>query len=121
MSSSRTALLLIRKPPCGSVDSWEAMKLALAFYGAQASVRVVFEGDGVANWVANMTPGSAKAASVLRFVKDLEAFGVPVFLVSEDFAARGFVPADLASPHAKLIERSALAAMIASSDSVAAI
>ncbi len=121
MAQSHQTLLIVRKAPCGSVDSWEAMKLALAFYGSQADVALAFEGDGVANWVAKMTRGGADAASVLRFVKDLETFGVPVYVVLEDFKDRGFELRDLTSPHARLIPRSALAHMVASYDSVAAI
>ncbi len=121
MDSIRQTLLIVRKPPFGSVDSWEAMRLALSFYGSHAQVAVVFEGDGVSNWVSQMMPETASAYSVARFVRDLEQFGIPVYVVSEDLAERGLNAHDMASSHARLIPRAELARMVSSYDNVAAI
>ncbi len=116
----RRTLLIVRKPPFGSVDSWEAMRLALSFYAERAALTVVLEGPGVLNWVSNMAPEGPSTWSVSRFVADLQKFSVPVYLVSEDLTEAGLKLSDLSSPHARPIRRSKLSAMVASSDAVVA-
>jgi sulfur relay (sulfurtransferase) DsrF/TusC family protein len=119
--TERRTLIVIRKPPFGSVDSWEAMRLALSFYAQRAPVSVALEGPGVLNWVSNMIPEATSPRSVSRFVEDLGKFSVPVYLVLEDLGVAGFTPNDLASPHAQIIQRSEFAHMVASHDAVVAI
>ncbi len=117
----RNTLMIVRKPPFGSADSWEALRLALSFYAQRAPITVVLEGPGVLNWVAGIASEAGSAQSVSRFVKDLALFGVPVFIVSEDLLECGFAAADLASQHAVLMPRSQLAQMLASYDTVVAV
>ena len=120
MAEAKT-LLIVRKPPYGLVDSWEVMRLALSLYAANLPVSVVFAGGGVSNWVSKMAPEAAKAQSVARFVKDLEQFEIPVYLVSEDLAERGLGEPDLASHHPKMVSRAAVAQLVASHDCVVAV
>ena len=115
---ARKTLIMVRKPPFGSADSWEALRLALSFYAQRAPVAVVLEGPGVLNWVSGLVSEAGSALSVSRLVKDLGLFGVPVFIVSEDLLENGFDAADLASQHAILIPRSRLAQMVTAYDSV---
>ena len=117
----RKTLMIVRKPPFGSADSWEALRLALSFYAQRAPVAVVLEGPGVLNWVSGLVSEAGAALSVSRLVKDLGLFGVPVFIVSEDLLESGFDAANLASQHAVLIPRSRLAHMLTTYDSVVAV
>ena len=120
MEAHRT-LMIVRKPPFGSADSWEALRLALSFYAQRAPIAVVLEGYGVLNWVSGIITEAGSAMSVSRFVKDLALFGVPVFIVSEDLLENGFNATDLASQHPVLISRSRLAHMLTSYDVVVAV
>ncbi len=113
--------MIVRKPPFGTADSWEALRLALSFYAQRAPITVVLEGPGVLNWVAGVTSEAVSAQSVSRFVRDLALFGVPVFIVSEDLSESGFGTADLASQHPVLIPRARLAHMLPDYDSVVAV
>ncbi len=117
----RASLMIVRKPPFGSYDSWEAFRLALSFYAEQEPVSLVLQGQGVLNWVSNLLPETSSPRSVSRFVRDLEKFGVPVYVVLEDLKEAGLSSDDLASPYAKPVRRSELARMIASAGSVVAI
>ena len=98
-------LLIIRKPPIGSVDAFEALRLSLSFYAADAPVEILLEGAGVLNWLAGMKTNSKDPLSVCRLVKDIERFDIPVFLLEEDLADYGLNQHDLASLHPKIISR----------------
>ncbi len=113
--------MIVRKPPFGSIDSWEALRLALSFYAEREPVTVVLQGLGALNWASNLTPETKSQESVARFVRDLENFGVPVYVVLEDLKEAGLALVDLATPYAKPVRRSELARMVASSGSVVAI
>ena len=114
-------LVVVRKSPLGSVDSFEAMRLALSFYAADVPVTVLFEGPGALNWVSRVTGSDALAQSISRIVADFERFKIPTYVISEDLAENGFAPAELASRHPTVIPRSQAHSMLMAYDTVVAV
>ena len=119
--ASRRTLVVVRKAPLGSVDSFEAMRLALSFYAAEIPVEVLFEGSGALNLVSGMAGSDALSQSVSRLVTDIARFKIPSYVISEDLEETGFAPADLAPPLPLVIPRSHLSSMLTAYDTVVAV
>lgn len=87
MASS--VLVLITKPPYGLEDAFAGLRLglAMAVNGMKTSVLLVEE--GVYNAVGTQKADILKMPSNIDATKDLYEFDVPVYVVSEDLAARG--------------------------------
>ena len=105
-------LIVIRKPPFGSVDSWEGLRLSLSFYASGLPVEILLEGVGVFNWLKGITPVSVDPQSVSRFATDIEKFELPVFVVAEDLANLGLNKDELVSTYPKIISSNDAALMI---------
>jgi len=119
--TKHNTVIVVRKPPLGSVDAFEAMRLALSFYAAGAPVALLFEGPGTLNWVSGIAGPDVLAQSVSRLVTDIARFKIPAYVISEDLAESGFTPSDLASQHPVLIPRSDVSSMLTAYDSVVAV
>ena len=117
----KNTLIIIRKPPFGSVDSWEGLRLSLSFYASSLPVEILLEGPGVFNWLKGITPESSDPHSVSRFANDLEKFDLPVFVVADDLANFGLNQDDLISLHPKIISRKEAALMIAAHETTIAV
>ncbi len=111
-------LLIIRKPPRQVADAWDALRLALSLYAAQANFGVVFEGAGVSNLFSKEEAVQADPYSTLKLIRDLDEFGVKMFAVKEDAEAAGFQ----GSPpfHSQLVNRQAFAGFVTGHDVVLA-
>lgn len=114
-------LIIIRKPPFGSVDSWEGLRCSLSFYASNLPVVILLEGLGAFNWVRGITPESNDPHSVSRLVNDVERFEIPVFIVEDDMTNHGLNQADLVSKYPKIIFRKDAAQMIASYETTIAL
>jgi len=115
---NKNILLIIRKPPHQSADSWDALRLALSLYAAQAKFGVVFEGAGVANLLSKEEEGEVDSYSTLKLIRDLDEFGAQLFVVKEDMEAAGF---EGTPPfHSQLVDRQAFAGFVADHDMVLA-
>jgi len=115
---SSRVLIVIDEAPFVNWDSWEGLRLSLSFYAADIPVEILLTGDGVLNWISGMTKESQDSRSVLRFVKDIENFAVPLYLVEEDLKVHQLDVNDLTSKYPRLIVRETAAKMIANHDSV---
>jgi tRNA 2-thiouridine synthesizing protein C len=120
VNRSKSTLLMIRKPPFGSVESWEALRLSLSFYAADVPVSILLENSGIFNWLSGIVAESDDIHSVSRFVKDVQKFDIPVYIVKDDLEKYGVSLNDLASHYPKLIQRSDVANLIATHDQVMA-
>jgi sulfur relay (sulfurtransferase) DsrF/TusC family protein len=120
MSASKSTLLIIRKPPFGSIDSWEALRLSLSFYSASSPVTILLEDSGIFNWLSGIVAETVNPNSVSRFVRDIEQFDIPVSIIKEDLDKHGVSLDDLASRHPKLIQRSEVANLVATHDQIMA-
>jgi sulfur relay (sulfurtransferase) DsrF/TusC family protein len=114
-------LIIIRKPPFGSVDSWEGLRCSLSFYASGMPVEILLEGAGVFNWLKGITPESIDPQSVSRFSTDIEKFQLPVFIVEEDLAKFGLNQDDLVSSHPKVISRKDAALLMADHETTIAV
>ena len=102
---TKNTLIIIRKPPFGSVDSWEGLRLSLSFYASGLPVEILLEGPGVFNWLRGITQVSSDPQSVSRFATDIEKFDLPIFAVADDLADFGLNQEDMVSLHPKIISR----------------
>jgi len=82
-------LVLITKPPYGLEEAFAGLRLALAMGVNGMKTSVLFVEEGVYNAVGTQKAEVLKMPSNIDATKDLYEFDVPVYVVSEDLAARG--------------------------------
>jgi tRNA 2-thiouridine synthesizing protein D len=82
-------LVLITKPPYGLEEAFAGLRLALAMGVNGMKTSVLFVEEGVYNAVGAQKAEVLKMPSNIDATKDLYEFDVPVYVVSEDLAARG--------------------------------
>jgi len=87
MASS--VLVLITKPPYGLEEGFAGLRLGLAMAVNGMKISVLFVEEGVYNAVGAQKADVLKMPSNIDATKDLYEFDVPVYVVSEDLAARG--------------------------------
>jgi tRNA 2-thiouridine synthesizing protein D len=82
-------LVLITKPPYGLEDAFAGLRLGLAMAVNGMKTSVLFMEEGVYNAIGTQKADVLKMPSNIDATKDLYEFDVPVYVVSEDLAARG--------------------------------
>lgn len=88
--------ILVRKPPVGSKDSFEAFRVSLGLYVADVAATIVLLGDGVFNAVRGVDPERAGRPSMQLFIDEVVDCEITPKLVREDAQERGLSDADLA-------------------------
>lgn len=116
-----STLIIIRKPPFGTVDSWEGLRSSLSFYASNSAVEIILEGPGVFNWIYGITPESKDPHSVSRLARDIGKFEIPVYAVGEDLTKYGLGAEDLISPNPEIITKKTVGEMIASHETTIAV
>lgn len=106
-----TVCLVIRKPPVGSTDSLEALRLSLGIFSADVEPTIVLMEDGVFNAVRGLDESRADRPATKPFVEEVVDCDIPVHVVEEDARERGLGPADF-DEFVQFVSRRQLGALI---------
>lgn len=108
---SDTVCLIIRKPPVGSTDSLEALRLSLGIYSADVEPAIVLIEDGVFNAVRGIDESRAIRPATNPYVEEVVDCDIPIHVVEEDAHERGLGPADF-NEFVQFVSRRQLGALI---------
>ena len=86
---ANSILVIITKAPYGVEEAFAGLRLALAMGVNGMKTTVVMLEDGVFNAVSTQKPEAVKMPSNIEATKELYDFEIPVYVISEDLAARG--------------------------------
>ena len=84
-------------------------------------MEILLEGPGVFNLVRGIAPEAKDHHSVSRLVKDIERFGIPLYVVDDDLAGSNLSVEDLAAMHSRIISREEAARLIGSCETTIAL